>query len=286
MKHTTTFSKPLFIGLILFFLVVPAAQAQERIALDAFYHSPDGFHLLMPQGWENLSTDTYAHFSNREADTDIYAASLPTEDAQAGIQQAIELVLPDFEEQPSHVSEVILSNGTWTQQIYATNDEQYVTAYGQVYAGSTYVVLWHSTQPVQPVIVSDEDVQAGITSALATLGYEVEESASSEEITVNEQVLTQNVYDGTPPITAVGRVRGETTLVMVTTDPLVESDANPLVFFTLLTDFFITPATTPYLYLGLVATAVIALAFIGSLVIRQRNLQKDIETLETLQAEA
>ena len=276
----------IFCVFALLFLAVPAVQSQERIALDAFYHSPDGFHLLMPQGWENLSTDTYAHFSDPEADVDIYAASVPTEDAQAGIQEAIGLILPDFDGEPSHVSEVILSNGTWTQEIYRTDDEQYVTAYGQVYDAKTYAVLWSSVRPAQPVIVSDENVQAGITSALATLGYEVNQPTASEEITVNEQVLTQNVYEATPPITAIGRVRGETTLVMVTTAPLVESDANPLVFFTLLTDFFITPATTPYLYLGLAATAVIALAFIGSLVIRQRNLQKDLETLETLQAEA
>jgi hypothetical protein len=280
MKRTTTFYRLSLILLVVFAVTGSVVWAQERIALDAFYNSPEGFHVFIPTGWENLSTDAYAHFSNPEAD--IYAVAVPTEDVQAGIQQAMELILPDFDGEPSHVSEVILSNGTWTQQIYPTNDTQYLTAYGQVYTGSTYVMLWHSVQPVQPVIVSEEDVQAGMTSALATLGYEVEEPASSEEITINDQTLTQNVYEGTPPITATGRVRGETTLVMVTT---AESEVNPLIFFTMLTDFFITPATTPYLYLGLVATAVISLAFIGTLVVRQRNLQKDLQTLETLQAE-
>lgn len=274
---TTSFPKSLFIGIVFLFLLVPAVQAQNRIGLDAFHNSPDGFHVLIPQGWENLSTQSYARFSN--AGVDIYAASVPTEDVQAGIAQAIDLVLPDFDNEPSHVSQVILSNGTWTQQVYPASDEQYVTAYGQVYAGSTYVIVWYSTQPIQPVIVSEEDVQTGITSALAILGSEVDEPTSSETITVNEQTLTQNVYDG---ITATGRVRGGSTLVMVST---AETEVSPMIFFTLLTDFFITPMTTPYLYLGLVATAVITIVFIGSLIIRQRNLQKDLQTLETLQAE-
>ena len=261
------------------------AFAQEGITLESLYNSPDGFHVVIPQGWENLSTEAYAHFSTAEGEVDIYAASASTEDAQVGITQALALIFPDFEGEPSHVSEVILSNGTWTQQVYGTNDEQYLTAYGQVYAGSTYVVLWSSTLPMQPVIVPGEDVQVGITSGLVLLGYEPEEPTTSEEFTVGEQTWTQNVYEGTPPITAIGRVRGETTLVMAIADPPSEADADLTVFFTLLTDFFITPATTPYLYLGLVATAVISLAFIGTLVIRQRNLQKDLQTLETLEAE-
>lgn len=42
------------------------------------------------------------------------------------------------------------------------------------------------------------------------------------------------------------------------------------------------PETTPYLYLGLAAVAVIMLVLIGSLIARYRNLQQDIKTLEQL----
>jgi hypothetical protein len=43
-----------------------------------------------------------------------------------------------------------------------------------------------------------------------------------------------------------------------------------------------TPDTLPYLILGLVVTFGILAAFIGSLVARYRNLQKDVELLEQL----
>lgn len=271
--------------LLILLLTVTAVQAQERIALDAFYNSPDGFHIFIPTGWGNVSTEDYAHFTSPDADVDVFAASASTEDVVDGIRQVLARVLPDFAGEPSHVSTVILSNGTWTQQLYASDEAPYLTVYGQVYAGSTYVIVWHSAQPLQPVIVPQEEVQAGIGEGLALLGYEAPEPVATEQVTINAQEWTLNRYEDESLPAAAGYVRGETTLVMTSTAPAAP-DASMLAFFNLLTDFFITPATTPYLYLGLVATAVISLAFVGTLVIRQRNLQKDLQTLETLQAEA
>ena len=46
-----------------------------------------------------------------------------------------------------------------------------------------------------------------------------------------------------------------------------------------------TPDTVAYLYLGLSVIAVIALGFIGSIVLRYRNLQKDLQVMEQLRDE-
>ena len=46
-----------------------------------------------------------------------------------------------------------------------------------------------------------------------------------------------------------------------------------------------TPDTVAYLYLGLAAVAGIALGFIGSIVIRYRNFQKDLQVMEQLRDE-
>ena len=45
------------------------------------------------------------------------------------------------------------------------------------------------------------------------------------------------------------------------------------------------PETTAYLFLGLAAIAMIMLVVIGSMVVRYRNLQQDIKTLEQLDSE-
>ncbi len=42
------------------------------------------------------------------------------------------------------------------------------------------------------------------------------------------------------------------------------------------------PETTAYLYLGLAAIAVIMLVLIGSMALRYRRLQQDLQTLEKL----
>jgi hypothetical protein len=46
-----------------------------------------------------------------------------------------------------------------------------------------------------------------------------------------------------------------------------------------------TPDTVAYLYLGLAAVTVVALGFIGSIVVRYRNLQKDLQVMEQLRDE-
>ncbi len=46
-----------------------------------------------------------------------------------------------------------------------------------------------------------------------------------------------------------------------------------------------TPDTVSYLYLGLAVVTVIAVGFIGSMVARYRNLQKDLQVIEQLRDE-
>jgi len=46
------------------------------------------------------------------------------------------------------------------------------------------------------------------------------------------------------------------------------------------------PETTAYLLLGLAAITLILLALIGSMVVRYRNLQQDIKTLEQLDSDS
>ncbi len=46
-----------------------------------------------------------------------------------------------------------------------------------------------------------------------------------------------------------------------------------------------TPDTLSYLYLGLAVVTIIAVGFIGSMVIRYRSLQKDLELMEQLRDE-
>jgi hypothetical protein len=284
MRQTLRYSNLIPLLLILFF--VPAAQAQERINRDAFYNSADGFHVLIPAGWENRSTENFAHFVQPDTGVNIYAAAAPTTDMQAGLDEVLGQIDPAFAGQPAQTTEVNLANGTWTQNIYALGEDASLTAYGQVYEGTTYVVVWYSTENgTQPVIVATAEDQDGITTALDALGYRPGDPASTDEMEIGEQIWTRSVFDGTAPLTVLARVGEQATQVIVKPGAPDDSDATLPVFFALLTGFFITPATTPYLYLGLAASGIIAVLFIAMLLLRYRSLRKDMETLEALEAD-
>ena len=46
-----------------------------------------------------------------------------------------------------------------------------------------------------------------------------------------------------------------------------------------------TPDTVAYLYLGLAVVAIIGIGFVGSIAIRFRSLQKDLQVMEQLRDE-
>ncbi len=46
-----------------------------------------------------------------------------------------------------------------------------------------------------------------------------------------------------------------------------------------------TPDTVAYLYLGLAVVATITIGFIGSIILRFRSLQKDLQVMEQLRDE-
>jgi hypothetical protein len=272
--------------ILLVFLVIPAVQAQERVNRDAFYNSAAGFHLLIPAGWENRSTDTYARFVQPETDISIYAAAVPTTDMQAGLDEALRLIEPAFASSPAQTNEVNLPNGAWRQNVYTLGENASLTAYGQVYEGTTYVVAWYSPEnAAQPVIVPSANVEEAASAALNLLGYTPGDATASDEINIGEQLWTRSTYEGTPPLTVLARAGEQAAQVIVKPGAPDDSDTALPVFFALLTGFFITPVTTPYLYLGLAAAGIIAVLFIGMMLLRARSLHADIETLETLEGD-
>lgn len=282
-------------------LLVPLfpASAQESsaetISQDAFYNSADDYHVIIPPGWDNQSTADYAHFVQPDTQVSLYADAVETTDVQAGIAQALAL-LPEADRQPVATSSIILPNGTWTQNIYAPDDGAGLTAYGQVYESMTYVVFWYSPDlAAQPVVVPATDVEEAVTAALGLLQQPAGEVTPADTLAIGSQTWTRvsiapasdDTAPAAEPLTALAYPREEFTQVIVRAgapDADVNDAALPI-FFGVLSDFFITPATTPYFYLGLGATILILLVFIGMMIVKYRNLRSDLKTLETLAAE-
>jgi hypothetical protein len=281
--------------LVVCLLVSQLALAQEATPdltaepIQAYYNEDGRFGIALPLEWENQSAGAITHFHNGRSD--IYVMQADVTDAAAGIQQALGLINTDYAGEPLHSSDVTLTNGPWTQQLFRPTEAVVISAFGQVYDGRTFVVLHlheDAASDVVPVVVPDADVQAGMTRALewVTGGRTVEVIDQQERLTATEATVIEARYDLDDGVTAL--VRAEQPFDSMTNFIVVEQgSAEALVpiedtFFQVLLSLFVTPNTTNYLWLGLAASAAVLLVFIAGLVLRQRSLRADLRVLEQL----
>jgi hypothetical protein len=254
------------------------------------YYNPDGrFGIALPVEWQNQSAGAITHFHNGRSD--IYVMQAAVTDATAGIQQALGLVNAEYAGEPLYTSEVTLTNGPWTQQFFRPDAVVVISAFGQVYDGRTFVVLHvheDAASDLVPLVVTDTDIQAGMAQALkVVLGDAPTEMAEQQEsLTASEATVSEARYAIADDVQAV--LRAEQPFDSMTNFIVVEQGAAEALvpvedtFFQVLLSLFVTPNTTEYLWLGLAASAVVLLVFIGGLVLRQRGLRADLRVIEQL----
>jgi len=289
------------LGCLFFALPVSAQEAEstsepnvrtELNIFDNFYNHESGWHVFIPEGWVNDSTDEYARFS-RDFGA-IFAVSYPdAPDIETAIDQAIAVALPDFNGTQVDTRELSLINGVWTQRLYRQN-ARYVTLHAQDYDGTFYVLIYSGSDAAVPLIVTSEDASADTTLARVAitdaarlieplLGEPTDITAQAAGDIPNLSLLTYTNTDG-GVTTALGRVRGNAVYVVVGTGGITTLNETS-VYFTSLNDFFITPNTTPYLVLGIGLSTLIAAILVISLILRRQNLLKDEATLRQLDSE-
>jgi hypothetical protein len=281
--------------LVVCLLVSQLVRAQEATPdvtaepIQAYYNEDGRFGIALPLEWENQSEGAITHFHNGRSD--IYVMQADVTDAAAGIQQALGLINADYAGEPLHSSEVTLTNGPWTQQLFRPSETVVISAFGQVYDGRTFVVLHlheDTTSDLVPVVVLDADVQAGITQALewVTGDRAAEALEQQQRLTATEATVIEARYGLADE--GVALIRAEQPFDSTTNFIVVEQgSAEALVpiedtFFQVLLSLFVTPNTTNYLWLGLATSAAVLLVFIAGLVLRQRSLRADLRVLEQL----
>jgi hypothetical protein len=258
---------------LLLALPVSAQEATEETPAFVFYNSPnDRFHVLIPPGWEDRSTDLYAHFVN--GTEQIYTVPARTENTSEGMNSALKTI--GVSSEPIAESEVRLANGTWSQKLYTLEDGRAVTSFGQSFEGMTYTVAYLSETGARPLIATGEDLQANLVAALSLVGAQPTADSASE----TDNGWTQSAAEGEMSYTVFTRSSGSSTFVFV--QPTDTAEPPEVFFYTLLLDFFVTPETTDYMALGLAAIGIIMLVILGTMWLRWRNLRQDMRTLDQL----
>jgi hypothetical protein len=128
--------------LALMLMVSTAALAQEQTTSNTnaqvYADQKRTFYVPIPEGWENQSTENYAHFV--QDGHELFVTSVPTTDLEAGIGEALKLVDANFAAEPESSETVTVSGDTWTQHTY-TLDERPVKTIGFVKNDLTYVIV-------------------------------------------------------------------------------------------------------------------------------------------------
>lgn len=254
--------------------------------LTMYSHPSERYHIVIPPEWIDFSTPTYALMER--GFTRIFARSTRAADAESAAAESIPLFLPGLEIEPASTENLILSNGTWTRILYPMVEAGALTIYVQSYEGVHYVIGMMNGDGGVPVIVPMEDAQAegaaeaAATAAVALVNPEATRAADTDgAFTVfgqNYLPIEFESADGSP-LTAWTRLSGRNAYVYVTP---VGGTPHDAAFFTVLLDFFLTPETTEYFILGVVVVIVIMVFIVGSMILRARNLRKDLRTLEQL----
>jgi len=138
-----------------------------------------------------------------------------------------------------------------------------------------------------PLIVMRENllenpalVEDGMIEAARLINPAITAPVTTETIPQGTSSITIQTFDG--GITAIGSPRGSSVYTVVgsgDTDMLNRTSA----YFTVLNDFFLTPDTQPYLFLGLGLASAIMLLLLVSLLLRWRGLLRDEAALRELE---
>ncbi len=270
-------------------LAAGAAFAQEaepqRDLVTLYSHPTERYHVFIPPGWRDDSTPQFAQIER--GTTQIVARSFPAGDVEAALAQTLTEFLPNLADlTPTLLDPVTLNNGTWQIALYPPEEAGTLTGFVQRFEDVTYVLLMFSGADSRPIflpIPADGSLSAAVEAAAGLAGFTdaavINEGA--EPVEVAGQAYTPfTLTQGALEINAFARTVGGSAFVLVHGLP------DDAAIFSIVLDFFITPETTDYLYLGVAATAIVLGLLVFSMFLRARALRADLRTLQQLKADA
>jgi hypothetical protein len=275
----------LLLAIVPLLLPMPALaqEAGGATTLEFYSHPTERYNILVPTGWDNLSTDDGARLVN-----DALGAQIDAFAMRGDVEEWLREWAPEAIGAPTldlmNTSSVRLTTGEWTQRLYRLPESgmSALTVFSQRIDDVEHVITFGVREPVYAFVVPLESALADAAGASAVVDAGVAalglDATRVGEIVSEERGATtwyqQALRVGDEDYTALVRRSGELTadIILGTADAVAPEDA---VILTVVRDFFLTPDTTNFLALGLVAAFVILGAFVLSLWVRRRNLVRD-----------
>lgn len=206
--------------LLLGMLLTGIATAQDSDEINTYTDGENRFEVMVPDGWQNLSTPERANFLNESESADLYILAVDSDELQSGIQAALEQVEAGFDSQPIQSNDVTLPNGnTWTQNVYLLEDNVIVVAIGRQVEMTTHAIIIFTTQiglmaetPTLNQVLLSHTVTGESNQLDRSPDYVDQDTFTEQEITLNsdgyELPGTLSVPNGEGPFPAAVIVHG------------------------------------------------------------------------------
>ncbi|MGB7338646.1 MAG: hypothetical protein WBC91_07125 [Phototrophicaceae bacterium] len=289
----------LIVWLMLFTPIFTLAQDADD-DLGAYLRLNSNFSVPEITGWDVLVEGETVLFSRDDIDAQIYVRIVDTLDTTLAIDAAI----ADVEQISLETDQAFLegrigrNNGTWNYRIFEDGDTS-VTAYALLQSNQVYVVLFAEQSPdynayhlakrsTTTDVASEDDVINEVNLAVAAVLTDVtgnaiaDEPLTSRNPVENNALWIESTYAGAITTASYYFTREDIIYITVVEgDGVVAAELSDA-FDSIFLGFVITPDNGEYLLLGLIFSAVIMLALIGSMFLRYQNFKKDLLVLEQL----
>ncbi len=289
----------LIVWLMLFTPIFTLAQDADD-DLGAYLRLNSNFSVPEITGWDVLVEGETVLFSRDDIDAQIYVRIVDTLDTTLAIDAAI----ADVEQISLETDQAFLegrigrNNGTWNYRIFEDGDTS-VTAYALLQSNQVYVVLFAEQSPDYDAyhlakrstttdVASEDDVINEVNLAVAAVLTDVtgnaiaDEPLTSRNPVENNALWIESTYAGAITTASYYFTREDIIYITVVEgDGVVAAELSDA-FDSIFLGFVITPDNGEYLLLGLIFSAVIMLALVGSMFLRYQNFKKDLLVLEQL----
>ncbi len=276
-------------AILIFASVVLAQNDPDTVP----YIRLSSFNAPLLEGWENQSSDDFAQFHYAQAHATIRSALLeiaePVAAAAADLRRSfgIEVGAPIYQ------GKVNLADGTWNVLVYEPDGVASASVMARRAGSQTAVVSFVESDPEARILMltiaqsGDGRDDAGTEIDLAVSLLASNQAADLDETTalslpsgewtgvVGDSFLAMGMVFGNDSYLAIGEGATENL-------PKLADAYNRTVL-----GFFVTPDNSGYLALALAAVFAILALLILSFFWRSRNIQKDLQLIESLnQAES
>ncbi len=247
------------------------------------------FNAPLLTGWENQSGAAYAQFHFAQAHATIRTALVENADPAAAAAADLEAATGAAFGQPIYQDKVNLADGTWQVLLYELAADTSASVMARRAGAQSVVISFVESDPDARVLMltsahngeARQDATPEIERALSLLtSAAMPDLSEATALALPSGLWQQAAGDG---LVAMGMAFGNDSYIAIGEG---ETDALPMLadaYNRTVLGFFVTPDNSAYLALALAASLGILALLILSFFWRARNIQMDLQMIESLQ---